>query len=449
MAAATQKSKRERLLEEPAHVTVAPVKSNRPGLIKKSLGRIDVPFLTLVLVLLLLGLVILFSASYPTGYIRYGDSLSFIMPQLKFALVGIGFMLLFAVVDYHILKKLAWPLMLLALVLLVVVLFTEGKNEAQRWIWLNSEHTQSFQPSELAKFAVILLFAALISANQNRIKTFIYGFLPFVLLLCVVACLLILEPHLSCTILILGIGIIMMFSGGTAIRWFILGGVVIVVAVFFAITMFKELVPYAESRITTWLDPFNAPKEKAHQTIQSLIAVGSGGLTGVGIGNSVQKFLHLPEMYNDYIFAILCEELGFVGAAAVIILFLLLLVRGLMIAVRAKDKFGSMLVIGISVQIALQTFLHIAVNTNAIPSTGISLPFFSSGGSSLVLLLAEIGVILSVSRQGKAKIAAGEKNDEEAPNDAEAYGARDAGGEKAPAGSLAARAGGMMTIRLK
>lgn len=401
-----------RVKESPLRVATVPKKRLMRAAGEKKGGRIDIPLLTIVLVLVLIGLVMLFSASYPTGYIRYGDSLAFIAPQLRYAAVGLVVMLAASLVDYHILKKFAWPLMALTLVLLVVVLFMDEKNGAQRWIWLNGSQTQSFQPSELAKFAVILLFAALIAANQNRIKTFQYGFFPFVLILGLVAFLLIKEPHLSCTILVLGIGVIMMFTGGTSIKWFVGAALLVVAALYFTLTYFPDLVPYAGVRIATWRDPFGVDPKDAHQTIQSLIAVGSGGLTGAGIGGSVQKFLYLPEMYNDYIFAIICEELGFIGAVAIIVLFLLLLLRGLVIALRAKDKFGAMLVVGISIQIALQTFLHIGVNTNAIPATGISLPFFSSGGSSLVMLMAQMGVILSVSRQMRATIAKPEAESE-------------------------------------
>ncbi|MDL2253392.1 FtsW/RodA/SpoVE family cell cycle protein [Ruminococcaceae bacterium OttesenSCG-928-I18] len=416
----------DRPAQDTAGLRVVSSKENAPASKKKKgpllpgkLGRVDIPFLTLVLMLLLFGLVMLFSASYPTGHMRFGDSYAFIMPQLRYAALGLVILVGATLVDYHLLRKFAWPLMFLTYVLLVVVLFMEPKNGAKRWIWLNAAHTQSIQPSELVKFAVILLFAALIAANQKRIKSFTYGFLPFVVILGSVAGLLLLEPHLSCTILIMGIGVTMMFAGGTSLRWFGFAAILGAGALYLLLTKMPDLVPYAMSRITTWLDPFNAPDEKAHQTIQSLIAVGSGGLTGNGIGGSVQKFLYLPEMYNDYIFAIICEELGFVGAICMIVLFLLLLLRGLHIALRAKDKFGAMICVGVSVQIALQTFLHIAVNTNAIPSTGISLPFFSSGGTSLVMLMGQVGVMLSVSRQGYASVAeARQKAAEEAQQEA-------------------------------
>ncbi len=363
-------------------------------------GRVDVPLITILMLLLAFGLVMLFSASYPTGHMRFGDSYAFIVPQLKYAGIGLIIMVGATFFDYHHLRKLAWPFMGITLVMLVVVLFMEEKNGAHRWIWLNSSHTQSIQPSELAKFGVIILFAAILAANQKYIKKFSHGFVPFMVILGIVSVLLLAEPHLSCTILVLGIGFIMMVAGGSPIRWLALTGIAAAVGLYLVLTYMPDTVPYVMERVGPWLDPTHSDSTQGHQITQSLIAVGSGGLFGNGLGNSVQKFLYLPEMYNDYIFAIVCEELGFVGAVGVVLLFLLLFLRGFLIALRAKDKFGSMLTVGIIVQIALQTFLHIAVNTNTIPCTGISLPFFSSGGSSLVMLLGEIGIVLSVSRQG-------------------------------------------------
>lgn len=374
-------------------------KTKKQSNFKKKFGYIDIPMLTLVLLLLLFGLVMLFSASYPSGLYRRGSSFALILPQLKYAAVGVVAMLVASVVDYHILKKFAWPLMIVTMALLTVVLFMEKKNGARRWIWFNSSQTSSFQPSEIVKFALILLFASLIARHEKRMHTFQYGFFPFMVILGSIAGLLLLEPHLSATLLVMGIGISMMYSGGAALRWFGFAAIFASVALYFTVTQFPDLVPYAQSRIDNWLDPFADRSEYGYQTVQSLIAVGSGGITGRGIGNSLQKFLYLPETYNDYIFAVLCEELGMIGAVTVIILFILLLARGFYIAAHAKDKFGSMLVVGISVQIALQAFLHIAVNINAIPSTGISMPFFSSGGTSLCMLLGQVGIVLSVSRQ--------------------------------------------------
>ena len=382
------------------------------------LGQIDIPLLTIVLLLLLFGLVMLFSASYPSGYMRRADSFAFIGDQLKFAIIGVVGMVLASMVDYRILRKFAWPVMVVALLLLFVALLMPAKNGAHRWVWLNPiAQTRGFQPSEIAKFALIMVFAKMISVNQSRMKTFKYGFLPFVMVLGTMAVLLILEPHLSCTLLVLGIGVSMMFAGGSAIKYFVMAGGGLLAALYLTLTQFPDLVPYAVDRINTWRDPFSAAPSESYQVIQSLIAVGSGGITGRGIGASVQKFLYLPEVYNDYIYAVTCEELGLIGGVAVIVLFLLLLARGLFIAVRAKDKFGSMLVVGISVQIALQAFLHVAVNLNAIPSTGISLPFFSYGGTSLCMLLGQVGVVLSVSRRADLKLRRSQEEPEAATED--------------------------------
>lgn len=363
-------------------------------------GRLDIPLLVNLLVLLAFGLLMLFSASYPKGLLVMGKSYYYIKNQLQYVAIGIPAMFLVSLIDYRILKKFAWPFMAVSIIMLVVVLFMEPQNKVRRWIWLGSAASQrGFQPSEIAKFAVILLFAFLIAQHQKKMKTFKYGFLPFMMVLGIVSFLLIKEPHLSCTILILGIGVSMMFAGGASLRWFAFAAIVGVVALALVLVVSPDTVWYASDRISTWLNPLDATDGDAWQTLQSLIAVGSGGVTGRGIGQSRQKFLYLPEMFNDYIFAIVSEELGMLGGVLVIILFLLLLLRCFMIALRVKDKFGSMIVVGVAVQIALQAFLHIAVNTNVIPSTGISLPFFSYGGTALCMLLGQMGIVLSVSRR--------------------------------------------------
>ena len=256
----------------------------------------------------------------------------------------------------------------------------------------------TLQPSEIAKFAVVLVFAHIISLNHDRMGSFAVGVLPFALVLGVVAVLMLLEPHLSGTVLILCIGAVLMFVGGTGLRWFVLAAVGGAAAIGAAIAIMPDLVPYAASRLSSWLDPFADPLGDGHQTIQSLYAIGSGGAAGLGLGSSRQKHLFVPEPQNDFIFSILCEELGFVGACGVILLFALLLWRGVTLAAHAPDRFGALLVVGFVVQVALQAVLNMAVVTNTIPNTGISLPFFSSGGTSLMMLLGEMGIVLSVSR---------------------------------------------------
>ncbi len=365
-------------------------------------GTIDWPFAIIVLILVAFGLVMVFSASYATALYRFDDSFKFIRQQAIFAFGGVIVMFFVGYkIDYHILHRFAWPLMLGALALLVIVLFMEPLNGARRWIVIPGLGT--LQPSEVAKFAVIVLFAHIISINHKRMKKFSYGVLPFAVILIIIAGLMLMEPHLSGTVLIMGIGASMMFVGGTGIIWFVLAVLGAVAGVAGAVVFKPDLVPYALERIETWQNPWLDSLGSGHQTIQSLYAISSGGLTGLGIGNSRQKHLYLPEPHNDFIFSVICEELGFIGALLVIFLFIALLLRGLYIAYTAKDKFGSMLVVGIMVQVILQAVLNIGVVTNTIPNTGISLPFFSYGGTSLLMLLGEMGVVLSVSREGSGR----------------------------------------------
>ncbi|ERI99845.1 MULTISPECIES: putative lipid II flippase FtsW [Eubacteriales] len=361
--------------------------------VRKS-GQMDTTFLVLVLVLVIFGLVMLFSASYAFAYYNYGNSFHFILRQGIFAVGGVTMMLAISKIDYHIYEKFSYILIGLSVVLLIVVLFMEPLNNARRWINLGFT---TFQPSEVAKFAVIVLFAHLINVNYKRLQTFRYGVLPFMAVLAVICGLMVLEPHLSGTILIVTIGFTMMFIGGTGTKWFVMGGVAIVGALAFLL-LFTPLLEHAIPRLEMWQNPFIDKQGDGWQTVQSLLAIGSGGVFGLGLGNSRQKHLYVPEPHNDFIFSILCEELGLVGGLIVIILFILLVVRGFAIAMKAKDKFGSMLALGLTFQVGLQALLNIAVVTNTVPNTGISLPFFSYGGTSLLMLLGEMGIVLSVSR---------------------------------------------------
>ncbi len=358
--------------------------------IKSRVSGIDLPFLVLVLILVCFGLVMLYSASYAVGYYRMGDAAYYISDQIVFAVVGIIIMFVVSRVDYHILHKFALPLMGVTVALLVIV----PLNNSKRWIVLPF---MTIQPSEIAKFAVILLFAHWISLNRSRMHTLKYGVVPYIGTLTVVAALLLLEPHLSGTVLVLSIGAVLMFVGGTKLVYFITAAGVAIAGMVFMIFS----TDYATARIELWQDPFAFPQGDGFQTIQSMLAIGSGGLFGMGLGQSRQKHLYLPEPQNDFIFSVLCEELGFVGAILVMMLFVLLLVRGIYIAVKARDMFGSLLVVGIMAQVTLQALLNIGVVTNTIPNTGISLPFFSDGGTSLLMLLGEMGVVLSVSRQSR------------------------------------------------
>lgn len=353
-----------------------------------SLPTFDIPFLLILLLLLSYGLIMLFSAGYAVALYRRGDAYTYIRPQLLFAALGVLAMYAASLVDYHVWHRLAWPMLGISLLLLTIVLFMPEYNGCKRWIVLPGLGT--LQPSEIAKFSIVLVFSHIISLNHDRMKSFSTGVVPFALILGVVTVLM---------LLILSIGAVLMFVGGTGLHWFGLAGGLGAAAIAAAVIALPELVPYATDRLASWRDPFADPLGEGHQTIQSLYAIASGGLAGLGLGNSRQKYLYVPEPQNDFIFSILCEELGFIGAALVVALFLLLLLRGMSIAVRARDKFGALLVVGFVVQVTLQAILNMAVVTNTIPNTGISLPFFSSGGTSLLMLLGEMGIVLSVSRQ--------------------------------------------------
>ncbi len=375
-------------------VIQAPVAETKQEKTKKR-PPMDLPLLTLVLVLLTIGLVMLFSASYATAYYNEGSSFAFISRQLLWAGLGVFLMFVISKVNYHIFHRLAFLILLIAIALLVLVLFMPPINGCRRWIFIGS--IANIQPSEIAKFAVTVMFAQLASTFGEKMKTFRYGVLPFLLILGVVGALMVLEPHLSGTIIIMCIGLSIMLVGGTRILWFAIGGALVVAAIAGAI-MIPGVIEYAMSRIEFWLHPENDPLGSGFQTLQSLYAISSGGLLGLGLGNSRQKFMYLPESENDFIFAIVCEELGFIGAAIILILFALLIWRGFVIAMKARDKFGCLIAVGLTVQVGLQALLNVAVVTNTIPNTGISLPFFSYGGSSLLMLLAQMGVLLSISR---------------------------------------------------
>ena len=355
----------------------------RKGLLRP-LPPMDLPFLVLVLTLVAFGLVMLCSASSAVALYRRQDAFAYVRPQLLYAAMGLVAMWTASRVDYHIYHKLAWPLLALSLVLLTAVLFMPEYNGCKRWLVLPGLGT--LQPSEIAKFAVV--FAHIIALNHDRMDSFAVGVVPFALVLGVVAVLMLLEPHLSGTVLILSIGAVLMFVGGTGLRWFMLAGAGGAAAIGTAIVQRLDR-----------LDPFADPLGDGHQTIQSLYAIGSGGAAGLGLGNSRQKHLFVPEPQNDFIFSILCEELGFVGAMVVVLLFVLFIIEGFMIASRSKDRFGMLLAAGITIQIGSQALFNIMVACNAFPNTGISLPFFSYGGTALMIQLAEMGIMLNVSRQ--------------------------------------------------
>lgn len=363
-------------------------------------GKIDITFLVLVLVLLTFGLVMLFSASFAFAFYNEGDSFYYIERQFFFAVVGVAAMLFVSTVNYKILQKYSLLLYFGAVALLIVTdIFMRDQYGFARWFYIGNF---SFQPSEIAKFAIIVLFAHFAAVNADKMGTFKYGVLPFGVCLGVVALLVILSRHLSGTIIVGALGIAMMWFGGTRLRYFgmLVGAGVAAVLVVVLVPSFME---YTGDRITTWLDPYSDPLGDGFQTIQALIAIGSGGLWGVGLGNSRQKYLYIPEPQNDFIFPVICEELGFIGASLIVLLFALLVARGYIIAMHCPDKFGSLLAAGCVTHIGLQVLLNIAVVTNTIPNTGISLPLFSYGGTALLMTLGEMGVVLSVSRRASIK----------------------------------------------
>ena len=354
---------------------------------------IDMTFCMLTLVLLTIGLVMLFSASHFNAYhYQDGDSYFFIRNQLIWALLGIIIMFLMSFVDYNKIKKLAIPSLILSYVFLIVVLFMPVRNEVHRWISLGAF---SFQASEITKFAIVLSFAHFISKNFNRMNTFKHGVLPYALIIITTAFLLYLEPHISCLVIITLLAGGMLYIGGIKLRWF--GVVFAAVLVAVAYLVLSNKLSYANERVLGWLDPFNANVD-TWQTKQGLYAIGSGGLLGLGLGKSRQKYLFIPEPQNDFIFSVVCEELGFIGALIILLLFAMLIWRGIIVSMRARDKFGALLGIGLTAQVGLQVILNIFVVTNTIPNTGISLPFFSYGGTALVMLLAQMGIVLSISR---------------------------------------------------
>ena len=374
-----------------------------------SLGAgLDMPLLIFILVLLAIGLVMLFSASYANSYYLQGNSYYYISRQAVFAVFGVAAMLLISTFDYHSFHKLAIVIFGVSLFLLVFLLICRYAHiesianwEGDATRWLNFGFV-SFQPSEIAKFALIVLFAHMISRNLDRMDTFRYGVVPYVAIMGLVAALIFLESHLSATLIILALGAIMMFVGGTKPRWFLIGGVLVAAVLLFVVVTKGG---YQMDRIRIWLDPFSSDLDRdlTHQTRQSLYAIGSGGLLGVGLGQSRQKYLYLPAPQNDFIFAIVCEQLGFVGALVIIVLFALLIWRGVYVSIHARDKFGMLLGLGITFQVGLQAVLNICVVTNTIPNTGISLPFFSYGGTALLMLLGQMGILLNISRSANVE----------------------------------------------
>ena len=356
---------------------------------------LDIPFLVLLLTLLAVGLVMLYSASYAqsefdTGYIV---STRYLQKQAASGVIGLLAMFVLSRVPVGFWLKMAWPLYWVSVALLLSVLvFGQSVNGAKRWI--NIAGLQ-FQPSEIAKFTLILLFARLTKGFGPSVRQFRKGVLGFACALLGILIPLALEKHLSAIMLMGMVAVIMMFVAGTHPKWLLAGAGVAVAFVLVYITFMG----YAGDRVTAWLQPESDPRDTGYQILQSLYAIGSGGVFGLGLGKSRQKYLYLPFQYNDYIFAVICEELGLVGALLIVLLFAALILRGYWLALRAADRFSTVFAAGLVTLIAVQTILNLSVVTNLLPSTGIALPFFSYGGTALAVNLAEMGIVLGISRQ--------------------------------------------------
>lgn len=377
-----------------AAVVFRPAKENRRALKKGTEESVDYPFLFLVLLLLSVGLAMLYSASFAQSEYdtSYQISTKYLQKQAVCAVIGLIAMYFFSRIPANFWYHTAWPLYAVSILLLLSVLVIgEEVNGAKRWISLAGIQ---FQPSEVAKFAMIVLFARLTRGFGQDAKQFRFGVLGFGGALMGILVPLALEKHLSAIMLMGMVAVVMMYVAGTSPKWLMAGAGA--AAVF--VVVYISFMGYAGDRVTAWLHPELDPGDTGYQILQSLYAIGSGGMFGLGYGKSRQKYLYLPFQYNDYIFAICCEELGLVGALAIVILFAMTIFRGYWIALNARDRFSTVLAAGLVTLIAVQTILNLCVVTNLLPSTGIALPFFSYGGTALAVNLGEMGIVLHISR---------------------------------------------------
>jgi len=364
-------------------------------------GSFDLPFFVLTLLLLTIGVIMVLSSSFARAYAQGKSPTYYFVRQAAFAVAGVVAMILLSKVRMVTYRRLSLLVLGVSIFLLAVVWIPHigtRVNGARRWLSLGFT---TFQPSEIAKIAVVLFFSSMICTYKEQMQTFRYGVVPFMVVTVIIVGLLMLEPHLSASIIIMALAIVMMFVGGIKLSYLLVGmgsaGALLLIA--------SKFVPYVHKRIVSWRDPFADTSAAGYQIVQSLYSIGSGGFLGLGLGQSRQKYLYLPEEHNDYIFSIVCEELGYVGAIAILILFALLICRGYWIAAHSPDRYSFLVGIGITTLLSIQVFLNIAVVTNLIPCTGISLPFFSYGGTALLMQLGEMGIILSISRDIPTKKA--------------------------------------------
>jgi len=400
-------------------MTVSAQKKEKKGIFQQLAGEkrktdISISFFAYVMILLVVGLVMMASASYAWAYTEHnGDGLYYAKSQLKNAVIGFIIMIVMMNIDYHNLKSfqlnsktnlnvagiLYWGVAVLLLVVIFIGNDEGGSMGARRWITIGGIN---FQPSEIAKLSMIVFFASCMEKDGQKMNKLMTGIVKYGLLFIVYALLIFLEKHISGIMLLGVIALTLIFCGGSNKKQFVplfLGGIVI--AYLFIKWQAGVEGSYVQVRVKSWKDPFADVLNDTWQTANSLIAIGSGGLFGLGLGNSRQKYLYLPETKNDFVFPIVCEELGFIGALAIMIIYFLLIAEGYTIAVRCKDRFGMLLAVGITTQIGIQTVFNLAVVSNIIPNTGISLPFFSYGGTALIMQLAEMGIMLNISQQRK------------------------------------------------
>lgn len=368
----------------------------KKGILRVGMG-IDLPFFLLIIILMVIGMIMMFSASYPKAYDMYNDSYYFLVRQIRFAVVGIIGMMAVSYINYNKLHKLAVIFLIISYIALVAVLFTPSQTGTHRWFEIGSLR---FQASEITKFALILFFAHWGSKYYDKMHLAKYSVVPALLIFGTTAVLLYKEPHYSCIVIVAMLTAVMVFIYGIPKKYlFIAGGALVVLVLVLAGT---GGLSYAMERMDGWGQALEYTTKEmwdlTWQTRNSLYAIGSGGLFGLGLGQSRQKYGLLPEPQNDFIFAIVCEELGLVGAIIILSIFALLVWRGITLSLRAKDKFGKLLGIGLTSQVAIQVILNILVITDWLPNTGISLPFFSYGGTSLIMLLLQMGIVLSISR---------------------------------------------------
>ena len=373
---------------------------------KSGKKQVDFVLIIIILILLSFGLVMVLSASAPSALAETGNSYTYFTKQIIFAVIGIAAMWFVSKIDYRIYKKFYWIIYWLSVAILLLVLIPGlGVESGGARRWINLGFTQ-FQPSEITKIGLIIFYAGYLTDHKSELRNFKKGFIiPLIYLAMPVLIALLIQNHLSVGIVMSAITFVMMLMAGCRLLYFIASGLILggggIAALAIYFTTAGESAGDANfrlGRILNFMDPWQDPTAQGWQTIQSLYAIGSGGLFGVGLGESKQKYLYVSEPQNDFIFAILAEELGFVGCVIVIILFSLFIWRGILIAMHSKDMFGSLLATGITSLVMIQAALNIAVVTNSIPNTGISLPFFSAGGTALILLLGMCGILLNISK---------------------------------------------------